>query len=470
MWGDIVRYFIVYSGYFVLVYMAAVLLCYTLFLFISYIHLRRIRRLDESISYEELLTVSYTRPISILVPAYNEESGIYGSVRSLLGIEYPEFEIIVINDGSKDGTLETMIERFRMERVTRAVRKKLDTEEVRAVYRSALYDNLYLIDKVNGGKADALNAGINYSSYPYFCSLDGDSVLERSSFLKVMKPILESGEDVIASGGSIRIANGCRIESGEVVEIGLSKRPLVVMQVIEYLRAFLLGRVGMSRHNLLLIISGAFGVFNKHWVIEVGGYRRHTVGEDMELVIRLHRMNKDRKLNKQLLYIPDPVCWTEAPETTTYLRRQRNRWHRGLLESLLLHKGMLFNPKYGPIGLLSLPYFLFVELLGPIVEVLAYLILLLTLINSEVYWEFTVLLLVAAVLYGSIFSMGAVLLEEWSIRKYPKVMDLARLFLYALSESLWYRPLTVWWRCEGLVQWAVGKRGWGEMKRKGVSA
>ncbi|WP_123043645.1 glycosyltransferase family 2 protein [Cohnella candidum] len=453
-----------------MIYMAVVLLCYTAFFAISFFHLLRIRHLDESMAYEEMLNLSYTRPVSILVPAYNEEAGIYGSVRSLLGIEYPEFEIIVINDGSKDGTLQTMIEGFRMEPVHRAVRMRLQTEKVRAVYRSALYDNLYLIDKDNGGKADALNAGINYGSYPYFCSLDGDSVLERHSFLKVMKPILESGEEVIASGGSIRIANGCKIESGEVVEVGLSNRPLVVMQVIEYLRAFLLGRIGMSRHNLLLIISGAFGVFNKHWVIEAGGYRRHTVGEDMELIIRLHRLNKDRKLNKQIIYVPDPVCWTEAPESATYLRRQRNRWHRGLLESLLLHKSMLFNPKYGMVGWFSLPYFLFVELLGPIVEALAYVVLVVTLFISEVYWEFTALLLLLALLYGSMFSMGAVLMEEWSLRKYPKVRDLLRLFLYAVTESFWYRPLTVWWRCEGLFQWAVGRRGWGDMKRKGVSS
>ncbi|TJY44597.1 glycosyltransferase [Cohnella pontilimi] len=450
--------------------MLIVLLFYGFFMVASLIYLRRIRKLDESFPYDELLNVSYTRPISILVPAFNEEAGICGSVRSLLSIEYPEFEVIVINDGSADGTLRTMIDSFRMEPVSRAVRKRLDTEQVRAVYRSNVYDNLYLVDKDNGGKADALNAGINYSAYPYFCSLDGDSVLERRSFLKVMKPILESGEEVIASGGSIRIANGCEIESGEVVKVGLSRRPLVVMQVIEYLRAFLLGRVGMSRHNLLIIVSGAFGVFNKHWVIEAGGYRRNTVGEDMELVMRLHRMNKDRKLNKQILYVPDPVCWTEAPESMKYLRRQRSRWHRGLLESLLVHRDMLFRPKYGSLGWISLPYFLFIELFAPLVEALAYVVLVATLFVSSVYWEFSVLLLSVCLLYGSMFSMAAVVVEEWSLRKYPKARDILRLFVYALTESFWYRPLTVWWRCEAFVQWMAGKRGWGEMKRKGVSA
>ncbi len=469
-WQAFLRSLLIGSGYFVLVYMMIVLACYTLFFIFSYLHMRRTRHLEEHSVYEEMLNASYSRPISILVPAYNEESGIVGSVRSLLSIEYPAFEIIVVNDGSRDGTLQRMIEQFRMTPVTRTVRKQLDTEAVRTVYQSAIYDHLYLIDKENGGKADALNAGINFAQYPFFCSLDGDSVLERHSFLKVMKPILESGEEVIATGGSIRIANGCRIESGEVAEVGLSRHPLVVMQVIEYLRAFLLGRVGMSRLNLLLIVSGAFGVFNKHWVVEAGGYRRNTVGEDMELIVRLHRMNKDRKLGKVIRYIADPVCWTEAPERLKYLRRQRNRWHRGLLETLLLHRGMLLRPKYGAVGWFSLPYYLFVELLGPVVETAAYVILILTLTFTEIDWTFTGLLLFISLLYGSLFSMAAVLMEEWSLRKYPKVGQLVRLFLYALTETFWYRPLTVWWRCEGLVQWALGKRGWGDMKRKGVSA
>lgn len=461
---------LLWTGRLVLGYMMIVIGFYSFFTVVSAIHLRRTALLDDNNPYEELLDVSYTKPISILVPAYNEELGIYGSVRSLLSIHYPEYEVIVINDGSTDATLDVMIDRFRMVPVPRNVRKVLQTEEVRVVYRSTLYDNLYLLDKANGGKADALNAGINYASFPYFCSLDGDSVLERGSFLRVMKPILDSDGDVIASGGSIRIANGCTIESGEVVRIGLSRNPLVVMQVIEYLRAFLLGRIGLSRHNLLLIVSGAFGVFDKHWVVEAGGYRRSTVGEDMELIVRLHRMNNDRKLGKKIIYIPDPVCWTEAPESAKYLRRQRNRWHRGLLESLKLHFTMMFNPKYGAVGFVSMPYFLFIELLGPVVEGLTYLLMAVLFASGPTYWPFSLLLAAASVLYGSVFSMTAVLLEEWSLRKYPRLSDLLRLFAYALTESFWYRPLTVWWRIEGILQWIVGKRGWGTMKRKGVSA
>ncbi len=314
-----------------------------------------------------------------------------------------------------------------------------------------------------------MNAGINFSHFPYFCSLDGDSVLERDAFLKVMKPILDSDGEVIASSGSIRIANGCDIQDGNILKVGLAREPLVIMQIIEYLRAFLMGRIGLSRHNLLLIVSGAFGVFSKQWVIDAGGYKTNTVGEDMELVVRLHRLIRDKKQKKKIVYVPDPVCWTEVPESTTYLRRQRRRWHRGLFESLWTHRKMTFNPRYGLIGFISFPYFWIVEFLGPIVELLGYIYVVISLFLGGIYLEFAILIFLLSCLYGSLFSMAAVLLEEWSLRKFPKISDLIKLFFYSLTETLWYRPLTVFWRCEGIWQLVKGDTSWGEMKRKGVS-
>ncbi|KIL42011.1 glycosyl transferase [Gordoniibacillus kamchatkensis] len=457
-------------GWLLFGYMALVVCFYTFLFLVSAVQMRRSYRLDSGDLHTMLEDNTYAKPVSILVPAYNEEKGIYASVRSLLSIRYPHYEVIVINDGSKDHTLQTLIEKFQMVPVHKTVRKQLETAPIRAIYRSQIHHHLFAIDKENGGKADALNAGINVSRYPYFCSLDGDSLLEREAFLKVMKPILDADGDVIASGGSVRIANGCRIEAGEVVSVGLPRQPLVVMQVIEYLRAFLIGRIGLSRHNLLLIVSGAFGVFSKAWVVEAGGYRKSSVGEDMELVVRLHRLNKEKKQNKKIVYIPDPVCWTEAPDSLKYLRRQRNRWHRGLFESLWAHRRLIFNPGYGAIGLISMPYFVLIELIAPVIELLAYIFFLIDLLAGGIYVKFAALLFLLLLLYGSLFSMFAVLLEEWSLRKYPKVTDIVKLFLYALGETLWYRPLTVLWRCEGLLQLAIGKRGWGEMKRKGVSA
>ncbi|GGM18860.1 glycosyl transferase family 2 [Paraliobacillus quinghaiensis] len=451
------------------IYMVTVIVFYTIILFFSMLQIRKEYRLNRTEPYEDYMDESFTRPVSIIVPAYNEEAGVVQSVRSLLTINYPQFEIIVVNDGSKDRTLLMMMEQYEMVKVNKIVRKQLETEEVQAIYQSKTLPNLYVIDKKNGGKADALNAGLNFAHYPYFCSLDGDSVLENDAFLKVMKPIIDSGEEVIASGGSVRIANGCDIRNGNLVKIGLSNSPIVVMQVIEYLRAFLMGRIGLSRHNLLLIISGAFGVFSKHWVIESGGYKRNTVGEDMELVVRLHRIIKEKGLNKRIVYVPDPVCWTEVPESFGVLRSQRRRWHKGLFESLWRHRKLTLNPKYGSIGLVSIPYFWLIEFLGPIVELSGYVFIIFSLFAGGVYIEFAILLFLLSALYGSIFSMASVLLEEWSLRKYPKVLDIIKLFLYALTETMWYRPLTVLWRCEGIWQIIRRDHSWGDMKRKGVS-
>lgn len=464
-WGDVVTFF----AWFIAIYMVVVITFYSVILVISFFQLRKEYQLDRVQAYEDYTDEFNTKPVSIIVPAYNEEAGIIQSVRSLLSVNYPTFEVIVVNDGSTDQTLEKVIEHYDMKEIRKVVRKQVETKPIIRIYQSAILPNLFLIDKENGGKADALNVGLNFSHYPYFCSLDGDSVLEQDAFLKVMKPIIDSNEEVIASGGSVRIANGCQIKNGHIQKIGLSNNPLVVMQIIEYLRAFLMGRIGLSRHNLLLIISGAFGVFSKHWVITAGGYRTDTVGEDMELVVRIHRLLKEKKIKKKIVYVPDPVCWTEVPEDITFLRRQRRRWHRGLFESLWTHKKITFNPKYGSIGLISFPYFWIVEFLGPVVELLGYLFIFFCLFLGGIYIEFTILLFLLSCLYGSIFSMSAVLLEEWSLTRYPKVSDIVKLFLYSLTETIWYRPLTVLWRCEGIWQMIIGDRSWGEMKRKGVS-
>lgn len=449
--------------------MTFIIVFYFIFFIISARQLRRQYELNHTEPYEDILVSYDTKPVSIIVPAFNEEAGIYSSVRSLLSTNYPEFEVIVVNDGSSDNTVPVMIDQFNMKKVNQVIRQRIDTKEVRAVYKSQTYENIYLIDKVNGGKSDALNAGINLANYPYICSLDGDSILERDAFLKVMKPVIDSNEDIIGVGGSIRIANGCTIERGEVMRVGLSRKPIVIMQVIEYLRAFLMGRIGLSRYNLLLIISGAFGVFHKEEVIRIGGYRIDTVGEDMDLVVRLHRYIKEQNLNKRIAYIPDPVCWTEAPEDASILRRQRNRWHRGLFEVIWTHRKMLFNPKYGSVGIISMPYFLFIELMSVFVELGGYCIVILGVLFSFIHAELAILLFSISFLYGSLLSMSGVLLEEWSLKKYANVSDIVKLFFFALSEAFWYRPLTLIWRAEGIFQ-LFGKRNkWGEMPRKGVS-
>ncbi|SDZ63713.1 Glycosyltransferase, catalytic subunit of cellulose synthase and poly-beta-1,6-N-acetylglucosamine synthase [Evansella caseinilytica] len=468
---NLITYLPYFFAWFLLIYMGLVVLVYTGMLLLSIVQLKKEQRLNKQEVYDDYLELTYTKPVSILVPAYNEEAGIIETVRSLLSLKYPQTEIVVINDGSKDQTLNVMIEHFQMVKIGKVVRKQIETEPIKAVYQSTIFPHLLLVDKSNGGKADALNAGLNISKYPYFCSIDGDSILETDALLKVMKPIVTSGDEreVIASGGNVRIANGSDIQMGSVLSIRLAKNPLVVMQVIEYLRAFLMGRIGLSRYNMVLIISGAFSVFAKKWVIEAGGYSTNTVGEDMELVVRLHRLVKDRKLKKRVTFVADPVCWTEAPESLTYLQRQRSRWHRGLLESLWLHRGMTFNPKYGTVGTVAFPYFWMIELFGPVIEFMGYLYIVFALFFGGIYLEFAIALFLLFVLYGSVFSMTAVVLEGWSLKRYPKISDVVRLMIFSLFEAVWYRPLTVLWRCGAIIQTLFRSQAWGEMTRKGLA-
>ncbi|OLS38218.1 glycosyl transferase [Alkalihalophilus pseudofirmus] len=456
-------------AYLIIFYMLAVGITYLLLFLIAAPRIRKERKLNRTEMIEETALSKNTFPVSVLVPAYNEEVGIVSTVRSILGLNYPEFEVIVIDDGSKDKTNEKMIHQFQMKEVTIALRKHFETKKIKQVYQSTLYPKLYMLVKENGGKADALNAGINFSKYPYFSAIDGDSLLDRDALLKTMKPILDSNGLVTATGGTVRIANGSTIVKSEVERIGLPKQPLVIMQIVEYFRAFLIGRLGFSRMNLLLIISGAFGVFEKSRVIRVGGYNTNTVGEDMELIVRLHRSIKDEKSKQRIEYIQDPVCWTEAPSTLKILGSQRKRWQRGLAETIWTHKDMLFNPKYKGIGLFSLPYYLFVELLSAFFELVGYLIIIFGLFFSFISFEIAFIMFLVTISYGSLLSSLAVLLEEWTYHKYPNRRSILILYLWALTEAFWYRPLLVWWRVAGLFNVFRKKKDWGNMKRTGIS-
>lgn len=458
------------AAYIIIAYMLFSSLSYLLLFLLAFRKVKREDKLDRRESTEDFLGNQNTYPVSILVPAYNEEVGVVSTVRSLLALEYPEKEVIVIDDGSKDQTSERMIEAFNMKQIPFAVRTHIETAEILAIYQSAIFPYIRLIKKANGGKADALNAGVNLSSYPYFCAIDGDSILENDGLLKTMKPIIESDGQIIVTGGSVRIANGSTISRSKVEVIDLPKHPLVLMQIVEYFRAFLIGRLALSHLNILLIVSGAFGVFNKQRVIQAGGYNKNTVGEDMELVVRLHRLLREEKSKQRIEYIPDPVCWTEAPESLEVLRSQRIRWQRGLFETLWSHKKMMLNPKYGAIGLVSMPYFLFVELLGAVFEFTGYFIIFGGFFFSLVDPNTAGVLFLVTIFYGSLISALAVLLEELTLHKYPKASHLARLYFWALTEAFWYRPLMVLWRVQGIFAAFQKKAHWGDMKRKGISS
>ncbi|WP_107924170.1 glycosyltransferase family 2 protein [Lysinibacillus parviboronicapiens] len=465
----IVDYSMWFFGGVILFYMLFVIASYCMMFVIALFDLRKRYSLDPSEYDDAHIDAFYSKPVSLLVPAYNEEVGVVDTVYSLLNLRYPQTEIIIINDGSTDNTLQTVIEHFQMKPVNKIVHTNIQTKQVIQIYESEIYMNCILVDKENGGKADALNVGINVSQYPYFCSIDGDSILDEKSLLRVMKPIILSDGEVIAAGGNIRIANGAKMQFGSIYETQLSRNYLVIMQVIEYLRAFLMGRIALSKFNLVLIISGAFSVFSKKWAIEAGGYSTDIIGEDMELVVHIHRLIKEKKENKRIEFVPDPVCWTEAPQTLGVLRNQRRRWHQGMFESLWKHKKMTLNPKYGLIGMISFPYFWFVECLGPIIELGGYIYIIVAFFLGDIYYEAAILLLLLFVIYGVIFSVASVLFEAWSMNTYPRKRELLRMILLAFTEIFWYRPLTLMWRCEGVVRFMRRKSDWGNMKRVGIA-
>lgn len=427
------------------------------------------RSLQEQVLEELPQVFSGLEPaISILVPAFNEEASIAASVRSMLQLQYPEFEVIVINDGSRDSTLEVMQREFDLELFPQAVHAQLQTKPVRGIWRSRTHANLRVIDKENGGKADSLNAGINVARHPLFCGVDADSILARDSLHRVVKPFLRDPR-VVASGGTVRVANGCSIEAGFLTRVALPTNIWALFQVVEYLRAFLFGRLGWSQINAMLIISGAFGLFRTDVVIAAGGYKPKTIGEDMELVVRIHRMLRARKVDYLIEFVPDPVCWTEAPEDRQTLRNQRIRWQRGLSESLSPHWGLMFSRRGGPPGWAAFPFMVLFEWLGPIVELGGYIFMGFAYAFGVVSQEAFFVFLFLAIGLGILLSASGLLLEELAFHLYPRAGQLALLGLVVVAENLGYRQLNSWWRLVGLYRWATHRQStWGVMKRKGM--
>lgn len=405
-------------------------------------------------------------PISLLVPAYNETAIIAGSVRSLLQLIYTEYEVIVINDGSKDRTLEVLINEFSLSRFPEVYQTRLPTKAIRGVYRSPTFPRLRVIDKDHGGKADALNAGINLSRYPLFGSIDADSILQRDSLQRAVRPFLDEIATV-ACGGTVRIANGCEVSGGFLVKVGLPRNLLALFQIVEYLRAFLFGRLGWSPLNAMLIISGAFGLFQKETVVAVGGYRTDTVGEDMDLVVRLHRYLRLQGKRYRITFAPDPICWTEAPEDLKTLGNQRIRWQRGLSESLLNNRALLFHPQGGTVSWVALPFMTFFEWLSPVMVVFGYISIALGFVTGFLSDEEIAAFLFVEIGFGVLLSVSALLLlEEISFHIYPKPHHLFILFAVAVFENFGYRQINSVWRFIGLWQWAVERKAvWGDMTR-----
>lgn len=466
MSGALVEFLIAFNVLMVL-YFLALNTIYTLLLVIGWRAIADYVRRRSLIDYGTIARSKMTLPISVMVPAFNEEPVIVDSVRALLAAVYPQLEVVVINDGSTDGTLRALREAFALVEVERVPRADLPSAPVRAIYTAPADGRLVVIDKENAGKADSINAGLRYARYPLFCTIDSDTMIDPDAFVRLVRPF-QTHPETVACGGVVRIVNGSTVREGRVLEVKTPRNALVNIQIVEYLRAFLTGRTGWSKLGALLIISGAFGVFRRDVVIEAGGYDTRTVGEDAELVVRLHRHCRERGIPYRAVFLADPVCWTEAPASLRVLCRQRNRWHRGLVETLVRHRGMIGRRRYGVVGMFAMPYFVLFEALGPLLETVGYLVFGLSLAFGLVSTSLAVLFLALSFSYGLVLSFGALLAEERAFRRYRSWTCVARMIGACFLENFGYRQVGSAVRAWSF--WSLlrpGAGGWGEMTRAG---
>ncbi len=456
-------------NYFVGIYFGIVNAVYSLLLALALVRVfKHVKRIKYS-SLPEFHNSPETPPVAILIPVYNEEDVVLRSVRSALAADYPYFEVIVVNDGSNDGTLKKLVDEFELRKIDRVYRTFLATKPVRHFYYNLKTPNLLVVDKERGGKADALNCGINVSRSPYFCSVDADSLLEKDALIRIMTPVLESRVPVIASGGVVRVLNGVRLKGGHTIQdIDLPKHPLVLFQIVEYIRGFLFGRVGWDTLNALLIISGTFSLFHKAVVVEAGGFRVGNVSEDMEMIVRLHGRMMDKGKPYRIQFVSDPVCWTEAPDSFSMLARQRRRWHLGLIQSICANKNMILNPRHGRIGMAVIPYYIVFEILGPVVEFLGYISVFLSFAFGLLSFQYLMLFLTLAIFYGVFLSTAGIFLEELTFRRYPKWRHLLRLLLYGVFENFGYRQLNSFWRFQAALRYLAGNLVWEYVKKEGA--
>ena len=419
--------------------------------------------------HEEAFASPLTPGVSIVVPAYNEERVVLESIRSLLAQRYPRFELVLVDDGSSDATAQIVIDAFGLHPVEPAARNRLDYLPIAEMWKHTGDIEITLVRKNNGGRADALNCGVDVARHPFVCVTDADSILDPTALAVMVRPFLEDPERVVAVGGTVRVGNASRIEDGQMIEPRVPRGFVAGFQLIEYLRAFLLGRTGWDRFNALMIVSGAFGLFRRDLLERAGGYWTETVGEDLEMTVRLHRLMRDEGRDYRIVYTPDPVCWTEVPADVSTLGHQRRRWHRGLWESLWRHRGMLGRPRYGVVGMAGLPYLLVFEFLGPVFVVAAWVAFPIGLALGLVDPRLVLAWIACQAVFGTLITIAACALEERAYRYYRGAGDLVRMLILSALENICFRQIVDGYRLAGMVDLIRRKRGWGTMRRRGFA-
>jgi cellulose synthase/poly-beta-1,6-N-acetylglucosamine synthase-like glycosyltransferase len=457
------------TAVFALVYALVAGATYFIFTSAAWVSLRRYERARHYTPNEDAFASPLTPGISIILPAFNEEAGIVESVRSLLALHYPLLEIVVVNDGSTDRTLERLTSAFDLVPVRRALRESIASEPVRQVFVARTNHDVVVVDKLNGGKADALNAGLRVLRHPLVASIDADAVVDADGLLEVARPFLDDPDLAVASGGAIRISNGCAIDHGRVAGVGLPRHGLAALQFVEYERVFLVGRIPWSDLNALPIISGAFGVFRRESLEEIGGYNRATVGEDMDAVMRLHRGCRDQDRAYTIKFVPYAALWTEGPEDVRTLSRQRRRWQHGLGQVLWGSRGMFVRPRYGLLGLLTLPYFLVYEFLTPVIVLLGIIVVPVWWLAGGLSLHFVLIYLLSFVI-GGLLTMAAVTMDQIGERQRVSNRELAKSMGYAVVMSLGYLQLVQACQFLGYVDLARRTQSWGAQRRHGIGA
>lgn len=422
---------------------------------------------------DEILKESpYAPGISVIAPAYNEETTIIANVTSMLTLDYPIFEVVIVNDGSKDRTLELLIEKFQLVETPFAYIEKIRTKPFKRVLKSTNpnYEKLTVVDKENGGtKADATNAGINASVFPYFLCTDVDCILSRDALIKMIQPVLNSNKQVIAVGATMRMANSCEVnENGVITRVRPPKRIIPCFQEIEYLRAYLISKMGWSFINATPNVSGGLGLFDKSVVVEAGGYDPVSHAEDMDMLLRMVTYMRDFDKPYRIAYIPITTCWTEGPPNLSVLNKQRIRWGRGLLQMFIVHRKLLFNYKYGRVGILTLPYIFLFEFLAPIIEVVGFVALLFFVLTGQVNYQTAYILLLYGYLLGVSISIIAVATDMAVLKLYRKFSEYIKLIIFSFVEFILYHPLIVFFSIKGYIDFVFKQNfEWGAMKRQG---
>jgi len=460
-----VAYFLIAYQILIVLYFLVINSIYTYITFYAFSLIRKSSQ--ASFGWERLVSLSESanfRPVSIVIPAHNEAVNLADTIVTALAVHYPQKEVIVVNDGSDDNTMQMLLESFDLVSSKHPFRSSLETGNVLGIYHSRKHPQLWVIDKENGGKSDALNVGLLFSHYPLFCAIDADSMLDPDAVLRMGHQFLQD-KDLVAAGGCVRVLNGCLMDNHVVKQIRAPRRILENVQIAEYLRGFMAGRVAWGSHDSLMIISGAFGIFRKDLLLAIGGYRE-SVGEDMDLILRLHKYCVDQKIAYRVHFIPEPVCWTQVPSDLGSLLRQRNRWQRGLFDSIWHNRRMFMNRKYGRVGMVGMPYFVFVELLGPVIEFVGYFGFVLFLIFGLVNPVFAILFLTISVLWGMWLNASAVLFDNFITQRYMRLRDSYKIALLGTLEYIGYRQLVAVERLIGTFQ--VWKSHWGRAKRKPI--